>query len=159
MLTSILSRSKCAECRICCEFDSYDLWETPVITPEVEEKIASEVLPQQEFIQKGNCKLLKLRREENEDLYYCTLLSEEGCKLGINKPFDCQIWPFRIMDFNSRRVISISPVCPSLYEKSLKELVECAKKISPIIFETADKYPEIVKPYMIGYPILYVENN
>ena len=159
MLTEILSKTQCASCRICCEFDSYDLWETPVITPEVEHKITSEILPEQEFISKGNCKLLKLKREENEDLYYCTLLDREtGCKLGVNKPFDCQIWPFRIMDFNSRRVITISPVCPTLYEKPLKELVECAKKLAPIFFKTADEYPEVIKPYVIGYPVLYVEN-
>ena len=48
MLTKILSRAECAKCQICCSFDSYDLWETPVITDEVQ-SLALEIAPQQKF--------------------------------------------------------------------------------------------------------------
>ena len=39
MLRNILSPETCAKCRICCIFDKYDVWETPVVSAELYEKI------------------------------------------------------------------------------------------------------------------------
>lgn len=139
-------------------FDSYDLWETPVITPELALKITKDILPSQQFIENKNCYLLKLKREPDEDLYYCTMLDKEkGCKLGDQKPFDCRIWPFRIMELDGHRVIALSPVCKTMFSKSIESLTEYAKKLSQEIFKYADRYPEIVKKYNNSYPILLVE--
>ena len=158
MLTEILSRDECANCRFCCAFDSYDIWETPVITQELASKIRLLHNPSQEFIQKGNCYILKLSPEDDSDLFYCSMLDKQkGCMLGDEKPFDCKIWPFRIMNFQGRRVITVSPVCSTVYNKKLSELMEFAKKLSPLIFEQADLHPEIIKDYMIGHPILLIE--
>ena len=32
MLEGLLSKAECAACRLCCKFDSYDLWDTPLVT-------------------------------------------------------------------------------------------------------------------------------
>ena len=34
MLKGLLSKSVCGECRICCGFDSTDVWEMPVMNEE-----------------------------------------------------------------------------------------------------------------------------
>lgn len=158
MLSEILSKSECAKCRICCSFDSYDLWETPVVTDEIK-ALALEINPKQEFSTASGARLFIMQKEPDEDLYFCPMLDHKtGCKLGDKKPFDCRIWPFRIMDFEGRRVIVISPVCPTVFHKPLDELKSFAKKLAPVIFAEADKTPEMVKKYIVGYPILVVED-
>ena len=43
MLKKILSGEACAKCRLCCIFDRYDVWETPVFTAELCERIRQPV--------------------------------------------------------------------------------------------------------------------
>ncbi len=159
MLTSLLKREDCAKCKICCSFDSYDLWETPVITDELVKVIEKSIPEKIEYIELNGLRLLKLCREPDEDLYYCSLLDKAtGCRLKENKPFECRIWPFRIMKLdNSQRVITISPVCPVMFCKPLSDVFELASALAPKIFSQAEITPEIVKPYLQGYPILVTD--
>jgi hypothetical protein len=158
MLGEILTREECARCRICCSFDSYDLWETPVITDGVKER-ALEIDCNLRFSDVSGARLFIMQREPDEDLYFCPMLDhKKGCKLGDEKPFDCRIWPYRVMRFEGRRVIVISPVCPTVYSKPLNEIKALAEKLAPTIFAEADKTPEMVKPYIAGYTILLAEN-
>jgi hypothetical protein len=157
MLSKILSKAECAQCQICCSFDSYDLWETPVVTDEIMKR-ALEINPAQQFSQISGARLFRMEREENEDLYFCPMLDrKKGCMLGDDKPFDCKIWPFRIMNFEGRRVIVLSPVCPTVFDKPISEIKALANELAPKIFEQADKTPEMVKPYIVGYPIIVTE--
>ena len=158
MLSKILSKSECAECKICCSFDSYDLWETPVVTDDIMQR-ALEINPQQRFSDASGARLFVMECEKDMDLYYCPMLDhQKGCRLGDDKPFDCKIWPFRIMRLEGRRVIVLSPVCPNVYKKAFNEIKALADELAPIIYVQADKTPEIVKPYIVGYPILLVED-
>lgn len=77
MLSKILSKEECAKCRICCCFDSYDIWETPYISQTLASKILQEYTPKQEFIKKENHFLFKMDKEQNADLYYCPMLDNE----------------------------------------------------------------------------------
>jgi Fe-S-cluster containining protein len=159
MLEKLLSKQDCAECQICCTFESYDLWETPVISDELRKTIADD-FPDQEFIRKGNSWLMRMEQDD-DGLYYCPMLdTKTGCMLDEKKPFDCRIWPYRVMDFNGARVISIASICPVMFKKPLNELVEALTKggLAKIIFDEADKNPDIVKQYQDGYPILVCEN-
>ncbi len=160
MLSGILSKEECAKCRICCCFDSSDIWEAPVITKEKQAEILKNYNPNQRFVQKDGNTILDMKKEDNEDLYYCSMLSHEtGCIMKDNKPFDCRIWPFRIMSLNGTWVITLSPVCPVVKTRPLDKLCEAAERLAPIIFAEAEKNPQIVKPYINGYPILAVKEN
>lgn len=163
MLKNILSGSSCAKCRICCVFDKYDLWETPVVNEEVYNKVR-EKLPEVKFITKGENRLFRMEPEEvnGEELYYCPVLDKNtGCRLGDEKPFDCRIWPYRIMELGGRLVISIASICPEMYKKPLNLLVEELERngLGDAIFAEAEKNPGIVKPYQEGYPILMVKKD
>lgn len=160
MLKNILSGSDCANCKICCIFDKYDLWETPVLDDELKAKTA-ERFPDASFVRKGDGWIFRMSEAE-DGLYYCPMLdSKTGCKLGDEKPFDCRIWPYRIMSLGGSRVISIASICPTMYKKPLEEL--CAELerdgLGEKIFAFADAHPYIVKPYEDGYPILKVEKS
>ena len=161
MLKNILSGSTCAKCRICCIFDNYDLWVTPVVSDELYEKLLKEY-PGTEFLPKGKSRIFKCVPDviNGEELFICPMLDHKtGCKLGDDKPFDCRIWPYRVMELGGKLVISMASICPTMYEKPLKKLVEELHRdgLADKIFSHADTHPDIVKPYDNGYPILVVE--
>ncbi len=66
-------------------------------------------------------------------------ITRKGCILGDDKPFDCRIWPLRVMALNETKVITLSPVCPTMNEKSIKELTKTANELADQIFEYADE--------------------
>ncbi len=157
MLKEILSGSACAECRLCCVFDRYDVWETPVFTDEIKNKI-KEVKPEAEFLPKDGGWIFKVEELDENQLFNCPALTEKGCMLGDEKPFDCRIWPYRIMKIGDKRAITLASICDEMYNRPLSELVDFLKKgLAEKIFSYADKHPEIVKPYYDGYPVLIFE--
>ena len=159
MLSKLLSKDDCARCRICCSFDSYDLRETPVVTDEVMLRSLS-IKPGQRFAEVEGTRLYLMQREPDSDIHYCPMLDHErGCLLGDNKPFECRIWPFKVMSFEGRRVIAMSHICPRLFSKPLSELHALAAELAPAIFAEADRTPQIVRPYTTGYVILLAEDD
>lgn len=158
MLSKILSKSSCAKCRVCCVFDKYDVWETPVINDALRGKIEKSY-PEQKFVSKGEKSSLFIMEPAADGLFYCPMLTETGCALGDEKPFDCRIWPFRIMRVGGLRAITLSPVCESVFSLPMKEIFDFAKELAPKVFAYADENPDIVKDYEEGYPIILTERN
>lgn len=157
MLKKILDSSSCADCRLCCVFDRYDIWETPVFTENIRDRIL-ELKPEAEFIAKDGGYIFKADELSEEGLFSCPALTENGCILGDGKPFDCRIWPYRIMNVNGRRAITIASICSELYNRPLSQLVGFLENgLADEIFSYADNHPEIVKPYYEGYPVLLFE--
>lgn len=158
MLKKILKSSSCADCRLCCIFDRYDIWETPVFTQKIRDKIL-ESKPETKFIKKDGGYIFRVEEFSAEGLFSCPALTEKGCILGDEKPFDCRIWPYRIMDISGRRAITIASICEELYNRPLSQLVDFLKSgLADEIFSYADSHPEIVKPYYEGYPVLMFES-
>ncbi len=155
MLTKLLKRETCAECRLCCVFDSSDIWETPVISEEVRHRIEN-ILPEVEFLSKGEKSyLFRIRHLDEGDLFYCPILTDTGCRLGTEKPFDCQIWPYRVMEVEGKIAITIAPICEAMMRVSLGELTGLLKEsLADVIFRYAQDNPDIIKPYDPMYPIL-----
>lgn len=157
MLKKILDGKVCAECRLCCVFDRYDVWETPVFTEEIRDKI-TEKRPGTKFVSKDGGYIFRVEEFDSDGLFSCPALTENGCFLGGDKPFDCRIWPYRIMELEGRRAITISSLCEELYNRPLSQLVEFLKDgLADRIFAYANEHPEIVKPYYDGYPVLMFE--
>lgn len=156
MLKKFLSSETCAQCRICCGFDDEDLWEVPVVSPELKAELEKEY-PHIEYVPYENSYKFNMIKSP-DGLYYCPMLSEKGCILKDSKPFDCKIWPFRVMSLNGSLVITLSPVCPSLSAKPLNELhAFLADGFAERLFREAKVHPDIVKDYLTDYPILAVQ--
>lgn len=155
MLKKILSPETCGKCRVCCVFDKEDIWEIPLISKEIYLNLQTE-RPELKMSPRGkNSYVFQMSFEEN-GLSYCPALSETGCTLGKNKPFDCSIWPLRVMKKDDDIVITISPVCESINPENalVKEL---AKELAPVIFAEAEKNPDIIKEYIEGYPVAAIK--
>lgn len=155
MLKKILSPETCGKCRVCCVFDRDDIWEIPLISKELYHNI-SENRPGLKLKPRGENSYVFDMKFENDGLTYCPALSDKGCTLGENKPFDCKIWPLRAMKKGDDIVITISPVCGAV-DPLKPEVKELAKELSEIIFKEAEKNPDIVKDYIDGYPIAAVK--
>lgn len=157
MLKKILKSESCAECRLCCVFDRYDAWETPVFTESICKRIRS-AKPDTEFIQKDGGYIFKVKQLDENDLFTCPALTEKGCMLGDDKPFDCRIWPYRIMWVDGKRAITIASICKEMFDRPISQLVGFLREeLAEKIFSYADEHPEIVKPYYDGYPVLMFE--
>jgi Fe-S-cluster containining protein len=159
MLSKILSKFSCAACKFCCSFRRQSLWETPLFPPEVAEKLSNpnEYGVVGEF-RDGQIILGGYRTDDPEEAVPCTFLDpHKGCILKPeDKPFDCSIWPLRIMDKDGELVIALTPTCPSIGatpDKALMDLVQGG--LGEQIFEYAKTHPYIVKEYREGFPVVY----
>ena len=157
MLTKILSRGECAKCRVCCVFDRSDVWEMPLITPELAEILKTDYpdIKLKKLSENSGCFVTDAEFDK-EGLCSCPLLTEKGCALGENKPFDCRIWPFRVMRKGNLLLLTLSPVCESVSSLSVKKVSEFVPEIAPKILEEVKRNPEMVKEYIEGYPVFAV---
>lgn len=168
MLSSILSKSQCAACKFCCSFRRQSLWETPLFPLKVVEKLSqpNEYGVVGEFRtvddpQKSCAGRLVLennyRTADPEEEVPCTFLDpHKGCILKPeDKPFDCSIWPLRIMNKDGELVIALTPTCPSIGAVPSQALVNLVENsLGDKIFEYAKTHPYIIKEYREGFPII-----
>ena len=175
MLSKILSKSSCAACKFCCSFRRQSLWETPLFPPEVVEKLSreNEYVVVGEFSPIQDARGIRDAREEPkayrlvlennyrtddpEEEVPCTFLNpQKGCILkGEDKPFDCSIWPLRIMNKNGKLVIALTPTCSAIGSVPSKALVELVQGgLGEKIFEYAKTHPYIIKEYKEGFPVI-----
>ncbi len=157
MLKKILQPQSCGKCRICCGFDESDKWEIPLIFDELRAYL-SENYPETKLTPRGNEYVFDMQFNGDE-VVFCPMLTEKGCRLGDNKPFDCRIWPFRVNDLDGRRVITVSPVCDTVSQLPLKTLCDFVNSegFAEMLFSAAKSHPDMVKPYISGYPIVAVQ--
>ncbi|MGN1340974.1 MAG: YkgJ family cysteine cluster protein [Oscillospiraceae bacterium] len=158
MLRKLLKPEQCAKCRICCGFVDDDRWEIPLIAGEDEQR-AAERLGSLEPVPGTKSCVYHMEFHGNE-IISCPALGENGCRLGQERPFDCRIWPFRVNDLNGTRVITLSPVCPEVIKLPVSVISEFVNSdgFADMLFRHAELFPEAVKPYIAGYPILAAEN-
>lgn len=155
LLKKILSPESCGKCRVCCGFTAEDIWEIPLVYAEnrkaVEDRLGVTLAP------RGEAFVFDM--EFNGNISFCPALSEHGCALGELKPFDCAVWPFRVNLLGDIRVITVSPVCETVFSIQLKTLSDFVNTdgFAEALFAEARKHPDMVKPYIDGYPILAVE--
>lgn len=158
MLSEILSKTECARCRVCCVFDETDIWEMPLITSELAAKLQKKYpkLNLKKMGENTSCMVIEPKFDK-KGLCQCPFLTEKGCALGDEKPFNCRIWPFRVMKKGDLLLLTLSPVCKSVSSRPISKIAKFAVKIAPKIFDEAEKNPEMIKDYREGYPVFAVK--
>lgn len=158
MLKKILSTEDCRNCRYCCCFNREDIWETPIIFPELKKYIEENVSTPINFIEYEDDYLFSMEFKAGEQVVWCPMLSEEGCMLKDQKPYDCKIWPFRIMKRNEDICITVSPGCKTVNSLPLVTLMNFLKEgFEEFLYGEAEKHPSTIKKYEEGYPILSIK--
>lgn len=170
MLSKVLQKSTCADCRFCCSFRRCSLWETPLFPKETMERLkqagSSVNFKRQELSGKeyGQMDLTgKYKTQDSEEEAACEFLDPKaGCTLSnADKPFDCKIWPLRIMrkteETGENYVIALTPTCPSINKVPLEDMKNLVQEgLGKTIYEYAKEHPYIVKEYKEGFPVLMV---
>ncbi|MBQ3842043.1 MAG: hypothetical protein II820_05055 [Ruminiclostridium sp.] len=160
MLSSVLSKENCANCRFCCSFRRQSLWETPLFDAETVEKL-SELYPEAHFKPRGDVYTIDIdgdyKTDDSEEEALCPF-NKDGCILGVElKPFDCSIWPLRVMRYNGGLAICLTPTCPVISQKPLSVMRELADgAVGDRIADYARSHPFIVKDYKEGFPVLRI---
>lgn len=164
MLSSVLSKKSCAECRFCCSFRRCSLWETPIFDDDSVKKLS---VPNEYGItavfDNGRTVLEdKYKTDNPEEEVPCPFLdTEKGCVLsGEDKPFDCSIWPLRIMEKENELVIAFTPTCSALGKEPSQELIKLVTEdgLGDRIYKFAESHSCIIKPYKEGFPVIMSRN-
>lgn len=156
MLRKILSPDTCAACRLCCGFDCTDTWEFPVLPPETV-RAMQEMGVSPKLTPAGTEQIFAAPSLQGEELFLCPMLSDTGCTMGEQKPFDCKIWPFRMMrDLSGRVRIAAAAYCPGMERYTDAQLVAFLKEegLGEQLLAYADAHPAHVKPYSDQYRFL-----
>lgn len=165
MLSKILNKEDCAKCRFCCSFRRKSLWETPLFTKENIEAIkGNENLDDSCLLVNDSPKGIYARydlsncykTDDSKEEVPCPYLGENGCVLSDNeKPWDCKIWPLRVMRKSRELVVALTPTCPEInkleFEK-VREFVE--KELKSGLLEYAKEHEFLVKEYKEGFKII-----
>ena len=164
MLGGILKKETCATCRFCCSFRRTSLWEAPVFTyenmlalkddPDFDGSDLTVYLEDYTYAKYDLSDKYKTN-DPNEEVP-CPYLGENGCTLSEReKPWDCKIWPLRVMNKDGEIVIALTPTCPSINRldfETVKEFVDTNLKKD--IIEYANNHPFLIKEYRSDYPII-----
>ena len=165
MLSGILKKEECAACRFCCSFRKTSLWETPIFTKEnidaikANPNLDSDVLIESEIdgLIKATYDLSNNYKtnDPNEEAP-CPYLSETGCILSSEeKPWDCKIWPLRVMKKDGEIVIAFTPTCPSTNKKEINIIKMYVKEnLQESLIEYAKNHPYLIKEYRPDFPIV-----
>lgn len=156
MLKEILSPDSCRSCRMCCVFDRDDVWEIPVFSEAARAALLKE-MPEAALRAGDNGGWVFEMKFDSEGLAYCPALSENGCTLRESKPFDCKIWPFRVMEHNGGLALTLAPLCEAVNRLDETVIEQFAEKLAPLAFAEAEKNPAIVKPRAEEYKIYAVK--
>lgn len=160
MLSKVLSKKQCSECRFCCSFVKSSTWETPLFTKEHIQKLMDKygkikIKPVDQAFTFDLSAAYKTDSAEEEAA--CPYLNPQtGCMLSEeDKPFDCKIWPLRIMCKDNELVIALTPTCPSINQVPLSDIKHLVTaELGEKIYEQARLMPSMIKDYRKDFPVL-----
>ena len=153
MLSSILKKSDCTTCKFCCSFRHQSLWETPVFSKDIAEKLQT-LYPTAHFRPVGKSSMtidlsMLYKTNNSDEEVPCPFLdSKNGCRLPPElKPFDCSIWPFRAVRVNQNEIkVMLTPTCPTINKVPREKIISLLQQgLGQKILEQAALNPDMIK--------------
>ena len=75
--------------------------------------------------------------------------------MAEEKPFDCSIWPLRIIRVENKLKVALTPTCPAINKVPLEKVKTLVKmELGQKIHEQAQLHPDMVKEFKKGFIIL-----
>lgn len=99
----------------------------------------------------------KYKTDDPEEEVACPYLVDgKGCNLdNEHKPFDCKIWPLRVMDKEGELVIALTPTCPAINKVGVAKVRKLVnEELRELIMEYAKTHPAIIKKYREGFTVI-----
>ncbi len=160
MLTGIFSPSKCAECKLCCNFHRSSAWETPALEPELIFHLHELCIPLIKREDGTTSFYLDFKTDSSDEVANCPMLDpNSGCMLPREmRPLECRIWPVRLMKKSGTNVIGIYRNCAALNKQAFEELKSAVlNELLPIILEYSRRCPQAIREYDPAYEIIWTE--
>lgn len=156
----LMPAGECAKCKFCCSFRRCSLWETPLFDDELLEKLKNNY-PEAKFkIQNGYTTVDlddRYKTDDPEEEALCCFNKGHGCILGEDKPFECRVWPFRVLRKDSKLVIAFALGCPVFASKPFEEIKKILEDgLEEKMLEYAEKFPAYVKNYRENFKIIKI---
>lgn len=161
MLTNIINSSDCSACKLCCNFLRSSAWETPALDKELIFLLQEEGIPLVKRPDGSTSFFLHYCTESENEEALCPMLSTQtGCTLPRElRPFECRIWPLRLMMLSGHLVLGLYKNCPALDDERRSALVELAStKLLPGLLEYAKTHPLAVRDFNASYDIIWQSN-
>ena len=158
MLKDVLSPDDCARCGFCCSFRRQSLHLTPLFAAETVAEIRR-LHPEARFRTLPNSATTidigdQYRTDDSEEEALCPF-NRKGCVLPPHlKPFDCKLWPFRLMKRGDGLVLALVPTCPRIDRESPR-FKATAEAVFRKAVEYAKGHPEIAIEYREDYRIVF----
>lgn len=158
MLEEVLSPEDCAGCEFCCSFRRQSLGLTPCFAAETVEEIRR-LYPEAGFRTRPDGAITidlenKYLTEEASEEALCPF-NRKGCILPPHlKPFDCKLWPFRLMRGDGGLLLALVPTCPCIRKDDPVKLRKAAEDAAREALEYSRTHPEIVIEYRADYQVI-----
>ena len=162
MLKSILNPKECASCKFCCSFRRQSMWETPLFTKDNYEAILKNHKEFAEYLipNNGDYYTYDLSEayktdDENEEAACPFLDAKKGCILGPDeKPWDCSIWPFRVVKKDDELWLVLTPTCREVNKVERDDIDKCAGLLADSVKAYVTEHPCLIKEYIDDFFIL-----
>ena len=167
MLSAVLSKKTCAGCKFCCSFRRQSLWETPLVSEQFIKrhasrsdgtKIAYRITTDKNGTYASPDLTGCYKTSDSEEEAPCPFLdASRGCTLPAEeKPFDCKIWPLRLMQKKDGTLcVCLTPTCPAINALPLERMKALVcDGVGAQIAEHAKTHPYIIKEYKEGFIVL-----
>ena len=158
MLGELLSPSDCATCGYCCSFRKKSLNLTPHFAKETIDEI-TRLFPEARFksLPDGivTIDLDDMYQTDDEDEEVLCPFNKTGCILPDHlKPFDCKLWPFRLMKNGADLSLALVPSCSYIKIDDRQKLKTVAQKVAKEAVGYAKDHPEIIIDFREDYQII-----
>lgn len=156
MLQKILQKSTCAACRYCCVFERTSLGELPHLEADAAKRIEP-IFPEMQFENHdAHWKSFSLkgtyRTDNPRETLPCPFLdSKTGCRLSDDeKPLECRIWPFRVMERDGRTVLALCIDCPGIKDRE-RALAFARTELREKLLAIRAEKPLFMQPFRGNY--------
>ncbi|MDO5470720.1 MAG: hypothetical protein Q4F38_05405 [Akkermansia sp.] len=158
MLTGIFTPSDCAKCKLCCNFHRQTAWETPALENEQIFLMQEMCIPLIKRPDGTTTFYLHFTSDKEDEVANCPALDMcHGCILPREqRPFECRIWPVRVMRDKNTLVIGIYENCPALHDDVFEKLKNhTLENLLPEILAYAKRQPNAVREFDCAYRIIW----
>ena len=167
LLEGLLSPKDCAQCKYCCSCRRSSLWENVIFDDELFDRVSRDY-PEAKFmvVLRGGrpARMLDFsglyKTDDPEEEALC-FFNRDGCVLGGEKPFECAIWPLRVMRKDDALVLGCCLDCPifaGIETDRVRRFIR-EKRLDRMIFDYIAEHPEAVKPYRDNYRLIITEQD
>lgn len=147
----VLTSDDCFQCRRCCRFTPDEFIDAPLFTDDQRHLAEAELAGEEvEFVPRGGMWQVVLREIPGSESRVCPFYEERmgRCRVYTYGIFDCDTWPFYVMERDGRLLLTLSRDCPVVGAQDVERLRTYARHcVAPQMLAITTLHPELIATY------------